>query len=244
MPQRLNHWESVSAARNCAQLSDITFTAEGVAEFAEKYLLRVTCGDVGTSAEVVEKRLKASFHLGKTLMVVLLDEADVFLEERDMKDLNRNALVSVFLRELEYHDGILILTSNRVGKFDEAFKSRLQLPLHYENLGPSQRRRISRNFLIRVKTFDNPVIDFDDVIDHLDDLAPVKMNGREIRNAITTARQLAQFKETALSYTHLQHFSEYLKDLRHGLTEDEYVRDGGLRLTYKGKTNLQKECPL
>ena len=50
-----------------------------------------------------------------TNIVVLLDEADVFLEERDMKDLKRNALVSVFLRALEYYDGILILTSNRVG---------------------------------------------------------------------------------------------------------------------------------
>lgn len=50
-----------------------------------------------------------------TRVVVLLDEADVFLEERDMKDLKRNALVSVFLRALEYYDGILILTSNRVG---------------------------------------------------------------------------------------------------------------------------------
>ena len=48
-------------------------------------------------------------------IVVLLDEADVFLEERDMKDLKRNALVSVFLRALEYYDGILMLTSNRVG---------------------------------------------------------------------------------------------------------------------------------
>lgn len=47
--------------------------------------------------------------------VVLLDEADVFLEERDVRDLNRNALVSVFLRALEYYEGILILTSNRVG---------------------------------------------------------------------------------------------------------------------------------
>ena len=42
-----------------------TFTAEGVAEFAEKPLLRVTCGDVGTVAQVVEKRLQSSFHLGK-----------------------------------------------------------------------------------------------------------------------------------------------------------------------------------
>lgn len=33
-----------------------------------------------------------------------------------------NALVSVFLRVLEYYDGILILTSNRVGTFDEAIR--------------------------------------------------------------------------------------------------------------------------
>lgn len=42
-----------------------TFTAEGVAEFAEKPLLRVTCGDVGTDAEVVDQRLRATFQLGK-----------------------------------------------------------------------------------------------------------------------------------------------------------------------------------
>ena len=57
--------------------------------------------------------------------VVLLDEADVFLEERTQTDLQRNALVSVFLRVLEYYEGILILTSNRVGIFDEAFMSRV-----------------------------------------------------------------------------------------------------------------------
>ncbi|KAK8009961.1 P-loop containing nucleoside triphosphate hydrolase protein [Apiospora arundinis] len=150
-----------------------TFTAEGVAEFTEKPLLRVTCGDVGTKAEEVEKKLQSSFNLGKIWdCVVLLDEADVFLEERDMKDLNRNALVSVFLRELEYHDGILILTSNRVGTFDEAFKSRIQLSLHYENLGISQRRKVWRNFMNRVKSLD-PTIDYDDIIDHIEDLSMV-----------------------------------------------------------------------
>jgi hypothetical protein len=44
---------------------------------------------------------------------VLLDESDVFLEEREKTGLQRNALVSVFLRVLEYYEGILILTSNR-----------------------------------------------------------------------------------------------------------------------------------
>lgn len=41
--------------------------------------------------------------------------ADISLSERSVKDLTRNALISVFLRALEYHDGILILPSNHAG---------------------------------------------------------------------------------------------------------------------------------
>ena len=140
-----------------------------------------------------------------------------------MKDLNRNALVSVFLRKLEYHEGILILTSNRVGTFDEAFKSRIQHALHYENLGLSQRRKIWRNLINRVKTVDQGMIDFEDTVDHIDGSQPVDMNGREIRNVSTTARQLAQFRDKALGYSYPKHvigvsgrFSKYLKDLRAG----------------------------
>lgn len=88
-----------------------TFTAESVAEMAERPLYCVTCGDIGTEPEQVEMYLESVLHLGKIWdCVILLDEADVFLEERSIADLARNALVSVFLRALEYYDGILILT--------------------------------------------------------------------------------------------------------------------------------------
>ena len=42
-----------------------TFTAEGVAEIAEKPLYRVTCGDVGTTAEKVEEYLESVLYLAK-----------------------------------------------------------------------------------------------------------------------------------------------------------------------------------
>lgn len=92
-----------------------------VAEISEKPLYRVTCGDIGTKAEDVEKYLETVMYLGKiwncgktacrvamrplstdTLTVLLLDEADVFLEERTMADLQRNSLVSG-----EFPDSIL-----------------------------------------------------------------------------------------------------------------------------------------
>ncbi|KAF5581113.1 AAA family ATPase [Fusarium pseudocircinatum] len=218
-----------------------TFTAESVAELAEKPLFRVTCGDIGTKPEAVEKYLESVLHLGKIWgCVVLLDEADVFLEQRTLTDLERNALVSVFLRVLEYYEGILILTSNRVGTFDEAFKSRIQLSLHYESLTKDQRRTIWENFLNRLNNLEqenlkiepieerkrkfeeNKGINLDDIQRHLADLAEEQMNGRQIRNAITTARQLAKFKGERMTYRHLKHvisiskkFDKYLEKTRH-----------------------------
>ena len=129
-----------------------TLTAESVAEFAKKPLYRITCGDVGTQPKEVEEYLESAFQLGRTWdCVVLLDEADVFLEQRSFQNLERNALVSVFLRVLEYYDGILLLTSNRVGTFDEAFKSRIQLALHYDSLDQNQREQIWTNFINRLE---------------------------------------------------------------------------------------------
>ncbi|EQB51863.1 hypothetical protein CGLO_08551 [Colletotrichum gloeosporioides Cg-14] len=199
-----------------------TLTAESVAEIAKKPLYRVTCGDIGTRAEEVEKYLDTVLLLGKTWgCVVLLDEADVFLEERTLKNLERNALVSVFLRVLEYYDGILILTSNRVGTFDEAFKSRIQLNLRYKNLNEQQRLQIWTNFIDRIEKLDRQRvaitgtseansnlhqdigINSEEIRAHLPKLAMANLNGREIRNAISTARQLAVYRGNFLGYEHI-----------------------------------------
>ncbi|KAI4592674.1 hypothetical protein KJ359_010576 [Pestalotiopsis sp. 9143b] len=124
-----------------------SLTAESVAEFAEKPLYRETCGDIGTDATAVEKYLETILYLAKIWdCVLLLDEADVFLEERSVSDLQRNSLVSVFLRVLEYYEGIMILTSNRVGTFDEAFQSRIRVALRYEPLSFQSRKAIWQNF--------------------------------------------------------------------------------------------------
>ena len=217
-----------------------TLTAESVVEIAEKPLYRVTCGDVGTTPKEVESYLESVLHLGKIWgCVVLLDDADVFLEQRSLDDLQRNALVSVFLRALEYYDGILILTSNRVGTFDEAFRSRIQLALHYPNLGPQQRLRIWQTFIARLEFLDEESIDIKDLQDNLHLLKEEKLNGRQIRNIITTARQYAKWKKTTLTYEHLKdvvqvtgRFDTYLNNLHHRgrYTPDEITEEGEMQL--------------
>ena len=100
-----------------------TSTAECVAAQTKRPLFPITCGDIGTTAEEVEKRLEEYFDLAhKWGCVLLLDEADVYLATREKGgDLQRNSLVSgmisprrfvmaqlmslVFLRVLEYYSG-------------------------------------------------------------------------------------------------------------------------------------------
>lgn len=214
-----------------------TLTAEGVAEIAKKPLYRVTCGDVGTKAEDVEKYLESVLHLGKIWdCVVLLDEAEVFLERRSLDDLQRNALVSVFLRVIEYHEGILILTSNRVGTFDEAFRSRIQIAVHYPPLRAYQRLQIWKNFIDRLESFNDGAVDVDGLRDHLEELQDIEINGRQIRNAITTARQYAEWKDQVMNYEHLmtalevaRKFDAYSEKLRGGLTDDQIAEEEGIR---------------
>jgi len=72
-----------------------TLTAECVAESFGKPLYQVTCGDIGTQAGQLEHRLEEIFDYATTWgAILLLDEADVFLQERDYVHLERNALVS------------------------------------------------------------------------------------------------------------------------------------------------------
>lgn len=110
--------------------------------------------------------------------ILLLDEADVFLAQRS-SDPHLNALVSVFLRELEQYDGILFLTTNRVQSFDEAMISRIHLALKYESLGIDARKAIWQSFLGHVKTRQGTPIYYPDDVEAL---AREELNGREARS--------------------------------------------------------------
>lgn len=124
----------------------------------------------------------------------------MFLEDRTLADLERKALVSIFLRVLKYYEGILILTTNRVGMFDEAFKSRVQLAIHFPSLGQEQRLQIWSNFIESMES----EVNIRGIRKMYTILSMAHLNGRQIRNTIKTARQLALSKKEVMGYTHLQ----------------------------------------
>jgi AAA+ superfamily predicted ATPase len=135
---------------------------------------------------------------------------------------------------IEYYDGILILTSNRVGTFDDAFRSRIHIALHYEDLKPRSRKKIWSNFLTRLEGTEEGE-NVEEIKDRLDELAKHDLNGREIRNALSTARQLAAHGSEKMSWGHLElaiktanDFGSYLKDV-HGHSDREWAREARTR---------------
>ncbi|KAK5657158.1 hypothetical protein OQA88_3215 [Cercophora sp. LCS_1] len=139
-----------------------------------------------------------------------------------------NALVS----------GIMILTSNRVGTFDEGFKSRIQLSIQYPKLTQPSRRKVWRNFFDRLEN--DPVakeeLDIEDLRGNELALSRFELNGREIRNAINVARPLAMSENRLVNFECLEKvikvqrdFDKYLKEMNEGLGDDEVAREEGRR---------------
>ncbi|KAI8632380.1 hypothetical protein F5Y19DRAFT_421017 [Xylariaceae sp. FL1651] len=182
-----------------------TSTAEAVAAYSGKPLYAITCGDIGTVPPAVEDNLRMHTQRAEEWgCVLLLDEADVFLARRTWNDMNRNALVSIFLRHLEYYSGILFLTTNIVGIIDEAFKSRIHVALRYNTINLDSTQSIWDNMLNRIIK-DNEYADVkisfnrDALLDfarrHYEQHEPdeTTWNARQIRNAFSTAIAMGQF---------------------------------------------------
>ncbi|KAI0117821.1 hypothetical protein GGR51DRAFT_268492 [Nemania sp. FL0031] len=248
-----------------------TTTAEGTAEFFKKPLFQIGCGDLGTTAKEVETILVRYFALAsKWGCILLLDEADVFLSQRDRLNLKRNGLVAVFLRILEYYAGILFLTTNRLGDFDEAFASRIHISLHYPDLDQDSTRKVFELNLERIRKRRGDKVDIwqEEITRFINEYwanhPNSHWNGRQIRNACQTALALAEFEAmsnkhnpigntsvTELRRAHFEtvakayvEFMKYVEDI-HGIDATQRAWEQHLRVgRISGRRNKAAVNPL
>ncbi|KAI2685367.1 hypothetical protein LCP963914a_4694 [Penicillium roqueforti] len=197
-----------------------TLTAEGIAELLRRPLYMVSAGELGTDPRTLEAELNKILDIAHSWgAVLLLDEADVFLEKRTIHDIHRNALVSIFLRLLEYFQGILFLTTNRVETFDDAFQSRIHVALRYGDLTVKAKRSIWKMFIERVRAIEGVHIASFSEEDY-DMLSRHTLNGRQIKNSVRTAQALAVNEQAPLSMDHIKSVLEvaetFDQDLRGG----------------------------
>ncbi|KAF5000836.1 hypothetical protein FGRMN_1444 [Fusarium graminum] len=176
-----------------------TLTAESVSENLKRPIYRVDASDLGDDSKQLEPRLKTSLtRCAHWDAILLLDEADVFLETRSTSNFVQNEMTSIFLRVLEYYKGVMILTTNRYPAIDPAFESRIDITLVFQDLDPKSRAKIWYNFLIREDA--NLAQDREAI----GKLAKARLNGRQIKSAVKTARILAVSEKLPLAMDHLQ----------------------------------------
>ena len=192
-----------------------TATAEAIAQANGKPLFSITVGDLGMTPEKLETSLREIFRLASIWDCILpLDEVDTFFSQRSRSDTatTKNAMVSVFLRVLDYYDGILFLTTNRAGVLDEAFKSRIHYKIYYPELSLDQTLDIWRLNIQRVRQIEDelskvenrPPLQINDsnllkfANRHFEENSKgrggTRWNGRQIRNVFQVALSLAYYE--------------------------------------------------
>ncbi|KAI1504847.1 hypothetical protein F5X99DRAFT_370075 [Biscogniauxia marginata] len=207
-----------------------TMTVECIAKETRRPLVRLSAADLGTEEVKMEK------HLMKWLdratiwgAIVLIDEAEVYLEQRQSGHISRNALVTAFLRTMEYFPGLLFLTSNSIGLFDEAVMSRIHLAIRYDRPTDEQRRDIWRSLFDKLEEDQRlatlarerghaalntagrsaeeetkpdiiiPQTTRDVVLSKNQYAVNFQLNGRDIRNILLSAINLARYESSSSS---------------------------------------------
>ncbi|KAI1408648.1 hypothetical protein F5Y13DRAFT_182548 [Hypoxylon sp. FL1857] len=203
-----------------------TMTVECIAKKTRRPLVRLSAADLGTEEGQMEKRLMRWLDRATIWgAIVLIDEAEVYLEQRQSGQISRNALVTAFLRTMEYFPGLLFLTSNGIGLFDEAVMSRIHLAVRYDRPTDEQRKQIWRSLFDKLEedrrlakerlhaasaTIGRPGLEAKPEIiipETTRDVALSKneyavnfqLNGRDIRNILLSAISLARYESMGSS---------------------------------------------
>jgi hypothetical protein len=116
---------------------------------------------------------------------------------------------------MEYYDGILILTTNRIKIFDLAIQSRIHLAVKYSELTTEDRRKICLGFFQQLN--DDNTEDRKRIEDYINNDFDEEFNGRQIRNVFSSAIALAGEKKLTLQnikavVQNVRTFQKYLAD--------------------------------
>ncbi|KAI2734361.1 hypothetical protein DTO013E5_10039 [Penicillium roqueforti] len=177
------------------------FTVEATSEYFKLPLYSISAGELVVNhgdSNALEQQLETVFKIAKHFnAVLLLDEADAFMEQRTSYHDTHNRLVTIFLRKLEYYQGILFLASNRGIQFDDAIISRIHMIIEYKNLTREFRKDLWSTFLSKACTTQGPAIVEEHELRRLEYLA---LNGREIKNVAAIAHALAEADVNQVNY--------------------------------------------
>lgn len=148
-----------------------------------------------------EKQLGAVFEeVKKSQSILFFDEADALFgkrsETKDAHDRYANVQTSYLLQKIEEYDGIVILASNFLQNFDEAFKRRIKFIVEFTLPDRERREEIWRSVM-------PPELPRDEDIDFDFLSRSFELSGSSIKNIVVSAAFLAAGDHTTLGMVHL-----------------------------------------
>ena len=162
-----------------------TMTAQGIAEkLGKDYVLLGSADFQSPIPGETERNMQAAFKQAtKKDLVVILDECDSVLVNRDRVGAIMAAEINCLLSEVEKFEGVCILTSNRSVELDPALARRIALKLEFVMPDASVRVKIWKK-LIPKKAPIAKDVDFDV-------LSKYEISGGQIKNALLLGARLA-----------------------------------------------------
>jgi len=188
-----------------------TSTAEVYSEMKKMPLYTLDISELGIYVEKVEQNLAIIFkRVEKWNAIILFDEVDIFLARRSKHDLNRTAIVGVFLRLMDYFRGIMFLTSNLPEVLDYAILSRVTIRIDYPSLNIETRKKI---WIDKIKNADITIED------GFDKLSALEIDGRQIRNIVRLIDVILPKK------TNQQSVLDMIETTQSGITINKSIED-------------------
>ncbi|KAK4442891.1 hypothetical protein QBC34DRAFT_223121 [Podospora aff. communis PSN243] len=201
-----------------------TATVEAVAHAYNKPLFMLEAGDLVSETE----ETMMMFEVAKAWdAVLLLDDADVLLS-RSRHDSRVNQQAARFLRILDTFPGLIFLTTSHPAALDETVKSRVHVNICLKDLTLTQTRTIFQLNLDRIREeerhesegealsiADDQLLQFAE--EHYNTHAANRWNGRQIRNMVNMAADLARCEaapgtQPQLNVEHLRTAAEMMRE--------------------------------
>lgn len=133
--------------------------------------------------------------------VILFDECDSLLYDRNKVGVILGAQINALLTEIERHDGIIIFTTNRMGKLDPALERRIAAKIEFPFPKRAERVAIWHRMIPQKAPLD-PKMDWEE-------LATFPLAGGSIKNVVLNAARMAAYKNE--KYISMQHFLDAIE---------------------------------
>lgn len=161
-----------------------TLMAQAIADLLDFDLLTITPTDLNDKYfGETEKRIREVFRKADSQTVILFDECDGLIMDRNKGSNTAVAHINQFIYDIEHFDGVCVFTTNNIDFLDKALERRLALKIEFQEPDEITRKEIWRKMIP-----DKCPLELDVDFDYL---AKFPINGGHIKNIVLNAARAA-----------------------------------------------------